>query len=123
MTGKFARVITTDGESPEWAFHQEDGWWGLGSNGPTDNEDGWLHLVREGVSAAAAAKARLLDIETVRWQLPVPTPGKIICLGLNYAAHAEEGGNAPPEYPSFFMRGVSSLLAHESPLLRPRVSD
>jgi acylpyruvate hydrolase len=75
------------------------------------------------VSAAAAAKARLLDIETVRWQLPVPTPGKIICLGLNYAAHAEEGGNAPPEYPSFFMRGVSSLLAHESPLLRPRVSD
>jgi acylpyruvate hydrolase len=50
-------------------------------------------------------------------------PGKIICVGLNYADHAKEGGNARPEYPSFFLRTAASLLAHNAPMLRPRVSD
>jgi 2-keto-4-pentenoate hydratase/2-oxohepta-3-ene-1,7-dioic acid hydratase in catechol pathway len=44
-------------------------------------------------------------------------------MGLNYADHAKEGGNARPEYPSFFMRGPSSLAAHNAPLIRPSVSD
>jgi 2-keto-4-pentenoate hydratase/2-oxohepta-3-ene-1,7-dioic acid hydratase in catechol pathway len=44
-------------------------------------------------------------------------------MGLNYADHAKEGGNARPEYPSFFMRGPSSLASHEAPLIRPQVSD
>jgi 2-keto-4-pentenoate hydratase/2-oxohepta-3-ene-1,7-dioic acid hydratase in catechol pathway len=50
-------------------------------------------------------------------------PGKIVCLGLNYADHAAEGGHKKPEYPSFFLRVPSSLAAHGEPLLRPRVSD
>ena len=44
-------------------------------------------------------------------------------MGLNYADHAKEGGNARPEYPSFFMRGPSSLVAHDAPMIRPTVSD
>jgi 2-keto-4-pentenoate hydratase/2-oxohepta-3-ene-1,7-dioic acid hydratase in catechol pathway len=44
-------------------------------------------------------------------------------MGLNYADHAKEGGNARPEYPSFFMRGPSSLSSHQAPLIRPKVSD
>lgn len=54
---------------------------------------------------------------------PVPRPGKIICLGLNYADHAAEGGHAKPEYPSFFMRGATSLVSHGRPILRPKCSD
>lgn len=50
-------------------------------------------------------------------------PGKIVCMGLNYADHAKEGGNARPDYPSFFMRGPSSLTAHLAPIIRPSVSD
>jgi acylpyruvate hydrolase len=50
-------------------------------------------------------------------------PGKIICVGLNYADHAKEGGNARPEYPSFFLRTAASLVAHGAAILRPRVSD
>ena len=69
------------------------------------------------------ARATPLDRSAVRWALPVARPGKIICLGLNYAAHAAEGGNAAPEYPSFFLRGASSLIAHGAPLLRPHASD
>jgi acylpyruvate hydrolase len=53
---------------------------------------------------------------------PVLRPGKIVCLGLNYADHAAEGGNARPQYPSFFLRVASSLIGHQAPLVCPRVS-
>ena len=49
--------------------------------------------------------------------------GKFICVGLNYADHAAEGGHARPEYPSFFMRGPSSMVGHLQPMIRPKVSD
>ena len=52
----------------------------------------------------------------------IPDPQKIICMGLNYADHAKEGGNARPEYPSFFMRVPSSLLGHLQPMILPTVS-
>ena len=52
----------------------------------------------------------------------VPRPGKTICLGLNYFDHAKEGGREKPDYPWFFFRGESSLIAHGAPGLRPRVS-
>ena len=56
--------------------------------------------------------------------LPVVSrPGKVVCVGLNYADHAKEGGNARPEYPSFFLRGASSLIAHGDALVCPKVSD
>lgn len=85
-----------------------------------------LALGRRGLDAAMAAakdapeSARLSDVV---WLPPVPRPGKIICLGLNYADHAAEGGNARPDYPSFFMRGATSLIGHEAGLLRPKASD
>ena len=34
----------------------------------------------------------------------VPHPGKIVCVGLNYKAHAEEGGYDIPEYPALFSK-------------------
>ncbi len=53
---------------------------------------------------------------------PVPAPGKMICIGLNYALHAKEGGNPIPDYPAVFLRGATSLVAHDQPMLRPRAS-
>lgn len=53
----------------------------------------------------------------------VPRPGKIVCMGLNYAAHAKEGGNAIPDYPAIFLRTESSQVGHRAPLICPRVSD
>jgi acylpyruvate hydrolase len=40
---------------------------------------------------------------------PVDRPGKIICIGLNYRAHAEEGGREAPETPAFFAKFATSL--------------
>jgi 2-keto-4-pentenoate hydratase/2-oxohepta-3-ene-1,7-dioic acid hydratase in catechol pathway len=64
-----------------------------------------------------------VDLVGVRYRVPVPRPGKILCLGLNYADHAAEGGHRRPEYPSFFMRAATSLVAHGEAILRPRASE
>ena len=53
----------------------------------------------------------------------IPQPGKIICLGLNYYDHAKESGREKPEYPWFFLRAASSLVAHGQPAIRPVVSE
>jgi 2-keto-4-pentenoate hydratase/2-oxohepta-3-ene-1,7-dioic acid hydratase in catechol pathway len=52
----------------------------------------------------------------------VPEPGKIVCLGLNYYDHAKEGGREKPDYPWFFFRGASSLIAHGDSGVVPSVS-
>jgi len=82
---------------------------------------------QESLNRAAAAiqnsNAIKGKIDSITFKPPIEKPGKIVCMGLNYADHAKEGGNARPEYPSFFMRGPSSLTAHLSPILRPKVSD
>nr|WP_282572030.1 fumarylacetoacetate hydrolase family protein [Roseomonas acroporae] len=54
---------------------------------------------------------------------PIPRPGKVLCIGLNYVEHAKEGNNPIPDYPAVFMRGATSLAAHGQPLIRPKVSD
>jgi len=55
--------------------------------------------------------------------LPViPVPGKIVCLGLNYAEHAREGGFTVPDYPALFLRVTSSRGGAGEPILRPRAS-
>ncbi|WP_424457727.1 fumarylacetoacetate hydrolase family protein [Ottowia sp.] len=120
---RYAR-ITPVGAAPQWAIEHKGRLMGLGSEVGAGAEDaGWLELMSGGASAAMLARATPLEPTAVRWETPVARPGKIICLGLNYAAHAAEGGNAAPEYPSFFMRGATSLIAHGAPMVCPRVSD
>ena len=71
---------------------------------------------------AKAAASEFQPLSSVRFDLPIAHPPKIICLGLNYADHAKEGGHARPEYPSFFMRVDTSMTAHQAPIVRPKVS-
>ena len=40
---------------------------------------------------------------------PIHRPGKVICIGLNYRAHAEEQGREAPETPTFFAKFATSL--------------
>lgn len=64
-----------------------------------------------------------LPLTNIRFIPLIDKPGKIVCLGLNYADHAKEGGHSRPEYPGFFMRGTSSLTAHQASIVLPKVSD
>jgi acylpyruvate hydrolase len=77
--------------------------------------------VKKALGSASADQKKPLS--SVRLLPPIPRPGKIICLGLNYVDHAAEGGHQKPTYPSFFMRGSTSLVAHGQPIIRPKVSD
>ncbi|MDQ2716017.1 MAG: fumarylacetoacetate hydrolase family protein [Chloroflexota bacterium] len=53
---------------------------------------------------------------------PVPDPDKIICIGINYAEHANEAGIAQTEVPVFFAKFRNSLTGPTSPILLPNVS-
>ncbi|MDN3986939.1 fumarylacetoacetate hydrolase family protein [Zwartia vadi] len=73
--------------------------------------------------AAQSPKAVVHTLNGIRFIPLIDRPSKIVCLGLNYADHAAEGGHARPEYPSFFMRGPSSMVGHLEPMIRPKASD
>jgi 2-keto-4-pentenoate hydratase/2-oxohepta-3-ene-1,7-dioic acid hydratase in catechol pathway len=77
-------------------------------------------LVAKAMQSSNPVTGQMADIT---FRTLIERPGKIVCMGLNYADHAKEGGNARPDYPSFFMRGPNSLTAHEAPIIRPTVSD
>ncbi len=74
-------------------------------------------------NAAVASNAARIPLEGLEYAAPVARPGKIVCLGLNYFDHAKEGGRDKPDYPWFFFRGATSLIAHGEAGIRPRVSE
>ncbi len=53
---------------------------------------------------------------------PVPDPDKIICIGLNYADHANEAGMAQTGVPLFFAKFRNALVGPSAPIVLPRVS-
>lgn len=63
-----------------------------------------------------------LALEDVRLDPVIPNPGKVICVGINYVAHAEEAGRKVGQYPVIFQRFAETLLPHGAPLVRPTVS-
>jgi 2-keto-4-pentenoate hydratase/2-oxohepta-3-ene-1,7-dioic acid hydratase in catechol pathway len=71
----------------------------------------------------APASARR-PLEGLKYALPVPRPGKIVCLGLNYLDHVKEGPQKDniPKFQSIFFRVLTSLTPHLQPLIRPQKS-
>jgi 2-keto-4-pentenoate hydratase/2-oxohepta-3-ene-1,7-dioic acid hydratase in catechol pathway len=71
---------------------------------------------------AAGDLCRLEDAAAAgRLAAPV-VPGKVLCLALNYRAHAEEGGFVPPERPVVFLKGPNTLCGHGEDVTVPPVS-
>ncbi len=85
----------------------------------------WLQLPAGERQAlqSSALQAPGVPLASLQLLTPLARPGKLVCLGLNYADHAAEGGHKTPEYPAFFLRGATSLLAPGAPLQRPACSD
>lgn len=82
-------------------------------------------VVRSGDYAAAAetlSSGETVDPERVALLPPVSGSGKILCVGLNYRDHAAESAMALPDFPTVFVRFRSGLVAHDAPLVRPKVS-
>ena len=56
--------------------------------------------------------------------LPViPHPGKVVCVGLNYKAHVEEGAYDVPDYPVLFSKFAETLVGAGQPVLLPPESE
>jgi 2-keto-4-pentenoate hydratase/2-oxohepta-3-ene-1,7-dioic acid hydratase in catechol pathway len=53
----------------------------------------------------------------------VPAPRRILCLGVNYADHAAEGGRPLTTWPEVFVRGADSLAPPYAPLVKPALSE
>src|SRR6185503_4747574 len=76
------------------------------------------------VAKGAPASARR-PLKGLKFGLPVARPGKILCLGLNYLDHVKEGPSRDniPKFPTIFLRCLTSMVPHEQPILRPKVSE
>lgn len=79
------------------------------------------HFLSSGASLAdlntrTGPNYALADVELLP---PVPRPGKIIAVGLNYADHAREQGKEPPDHPVLFSKAPSCLLAHGGTIVLP----
>jgi len=53
----------------------------------------------------------------------VPDSPRILCLGLNYSAHALEGGRAVPTWPDAFVRGRGSVLGPYADMVKPALTE
>jgi 2-keto-4-pentenoate hydratase/2-oxohepta-3-ene-1,7-dioic acid hydratase in catechol pathway len=65
----------------------------------------------------------LVPLDAVTLAPPVPDPGKILCVGFNYRAHAAEAQGEITPYPNLFIRFPDTLVAHAGALLRPHQSE
>jgi 2-keto-4-pentenoate hydratase/2-oxohepta-3-ene-1,7-dioic acid hydratase in catechol pathway len=72
--------------------------------------------------AKACAKPKAgaaVSAKSAKYLPPIPNPGKILCIGLNYRKHAEETGNPMPPYPIVFCRFNNTLVAHNGKMPMP----
>ena len=73
--------------------------------------------------ADRAADADMVDYAALNFNIPISAPGKILCLGLNYMEHVNEGIFEKQPFPTVFMRTATSMVAHNEPVIRPAVSE
>ncbi|KXK06967.1 MAG: 5-carboxymethyl-2-hydroxymuconate delta-isomerase [Acidobacteria bacterium OLB17] len=68
------------------------------------------------------APGRTFERTEVTLVAPVPRPGKVICVGLNYRDHAEESGLPIPESPIIFSKFPTSITGPDLPIKLPHGS-
>jgi acylpyruvate hydrolase len=70
---------------------------------------------RAGAAPVPAAEADFAPV--------VPSPSKVICVGLNYRTHIAETGRELPEYPTLFAKFADTLMGPNDDLVLPAVSE
>ena len=68
-------------------------------------------LLDSGMSVSEADGGELIDPDTVALGAPLPRPGKVICVGLNYHDHCREQGIEPPPYPPLFAKFANAIAS------------
>ena len=68
---------------------------------------------------AGAAVGSLDDVSRLA---PVPNPGKVICVGRNYAEHAAETGSAVPDRPQLFAKFANAIVGPGADVIHPSIT-
>lgn len=112
---KYMRVGPFGAERP--VAHTDGRYFDL--SGITGDIDGTF-LASGGVTDVAGLPK--IDITGLRIGAPIARPGVVLCVGLNYAAHAAESGAANPEFPVVFYKAPNTVVGPYDDVLVPRGS-
>lgn len=118
---KFAQIGAPGAEQPV-LIHEEKLYL---LRGLTPAIDG--NFLSDGGPAAAAAALAAgtlpeVSFKDVRYGAPVARPSAVICVGLNYAAHAAESGAQPPEHPVIFLKAPNTVGGPDDAVSIPKGS-
>jgi 2-keto-4-pentenoate hydratase/2-oxohepta-3-ene-1,7-dioic acid hydratase in catechol pathway len=88
----------------------------------TDDIDG-VFLASGGAErvrhALETVRLPMFDATGQRMGAPIARPGAVVCIGMNYAAHAAESGAAPPEHPVIFFKAPNTVIGPDDDVLIP----
>jgi 2,4-diketo-3-deoxy-L-fuconate hydrolase len=119
---KFARLGPIGSETP---VVDSDGTW-LDISSITPDVDGaflasgGVDRVREAV--ATGSLPALANAGDLRIGAPIARPSAVVCIGMNYAAHAAESGSAPPTIPILFLKTPNTVVGPNDSVEIPRGS-
>ncbi|MFD3583012.1 fumarylacetoacetate hydrolase family protein [Streptomyces sp. NPDC058683] len=103
-TGGTTRAVRLDGETLVDL--------GLPDVGALLRQDGWPE-------SAAAATGPTYPVAGADFAPVVPSPSKVVCVGLNYRNHIQEMGRDLPEHPTLFAKFADSLIGAGDDIVRP----
>lgn len=70
-------------------------------------------------AATSAGERRRISLAQVTARSPLPRPGKVWAIGLNYHSHARETGREAPAVPMVFFKATSSVVGHATSITLP----
>lgn len=112
------RVGPTGAERP--VVQHNDQWYGIESISTDISAEFWE---RDGVgrtaSALAAGDLPAVDVRGLRIGPPLARPTLIVCIGMNYAAHAAESGATPPDEPVLFLKAPNTWAGPYDDVMSP----
>jgi len=76
-----------------------------------------------GEAKAAAGSTADFKLDQIEFLPTLTSPGKIICVGLNYHEHREETGRPTTANPTLFARYPDAQIGHLQPIVKPKESD
>ncbi len=81
-----------------------------------------LDAASEAARSGSSATGLIFALKDVALEAPVPRPGKVLAIGLNYRDHAEESGQEIPKHPVVFSKVTTCITGPNMPIHRPKVS-
>ncbi|HDT15153.1 MAG TPA: FAA hydrolase family protein [Firmicutes bacterium] len=103
---RFVRFLRNEEEGPLW--------------GLVNNDDKFLEIEGDRFTRYNVTD-REINPKDVRI-LPPCVPGKIVCVGLNYAGHAKELNMELPKEPLFFIKTPNTVIGHKDKIKMPEIS-